>query len=138
MKNYAPNSPQAIARILCMFMMGDGVMDPRELDSLERLSLFSLLNLERKQFLTIFHDYCNDISDEAEPDGRIHLIDRARADLLLDEVSDPQKRLLTCAIALDLCKADDTISEPEMALLQYMMAKWHITLDTLEEEFIRQ
>lgn len=26
MKRYAPNSPQAIARILCMFMMGDGVM----------------------------------------------------------------------------------------------------------------
>lgn len=27
MKRYAPNSPQAIARILCMFMMGDGVME---------------------------------------------------------------------------------------------------------------
>ena len=138
MKNYAPNSPQAIARILCMFMMGDGVMDPRELDSFERLSLFSLLNLERKQFLTIFHDYCNDISDEAEPDGSIHLIDRARADLLLDEVSDPQKRLLTCAIALDLCKSDEEISEPEMALLQHMMKTWDITLDSLEREFLAQ
>ncbi|MCK6435386.1 hypothetical protein [Rivihabitans pingtungensis] len=138
MKRYTPNSPQAIARILCMFMMGDGVMDPRELDSFDRLDLLSLLGLERKAFLALFHDYCNDISDEAEPDGSIHLVDRARADLVLDEVTDHQKRLLTCAIALDLCKADDTISEPEMALLQYMMAKWHITLDTLEEQFIRQ
>ena len=138
MKRYAPNSPQAIARILCMFMMGGGVMDPRELDSFDRLDLLSLLGLERKAFLALFHDYCNDISDEAEPDGSIHLVDRARADLVLDEVTDHQKRLLTCAIALDLCKADDTISEPEMALLQYMMAKWHITLDTLEEQFIRQ
>ena len=42
-------------------------------------------------------------------------MDRARADLVLDEVTDHQKRLLTCAIALDLYKADDTISEPEMA-----------------------
>lgn len=42
MKRYTENSPQAISRILSMFMIGDGMMDPRELESFERLGLFEL------------------------------------------------------------------------------------------------
>ena len=83
-----------------MFMMGDGVMDPHASSTALTAWICSPCWVwSARPFLAPVHDYCNDISDEAEPDGGIHLVDRARADLVLDEVTDHQKRLLTCAIA---------------------------------------
>ncbi len=139
MKRYTENSPQAISRILSMFMIGDGMMDPRELESFERLGLFEMLKLTPKAFWDIFHDYCDDLTDEAsDAEGRIHPLEKTLVDGLLADITDHRTRLLTCAIALDLCKSDEEISEPEMALLQHMMKTWDITLDSLEREFLAQ
>ncbi|MNR52974.1 hypothetical protein D3C85_1729100 [compost metagenome] len=53
-------------------------------------------------------------------------------------ITDRSKRLLCCAIALDICKADSAISDPEMLLLRHMMQHWQLSLEDLENEFIRQ
>jgi hypothetical protein len=133
MKTYADNSPQAIARILAMFMIGDGQMDERELAQFDRLNIWSLIGIERKAFIVVMQDFCNDLADEAEDDdGRIRLFDVARVNEILDYVDDRKKRILTAAMALDLCKADDTISEPEMALYTHMLERWGIQLDDIE------
>ncbi|QEL55383.1 TerB family tellurite resistance protein [Chromobacterium paludis] len=137
MRNYSPNSPEAMARLLAMFMITDGNMDPRELELLEKLHVYHLINLPRKQFAQVLRDYCDDLSDEAEEDGSIHLLDRERVDSLLAEVSDHRKRILTCVLAMDIAKSDGTISDSEMALLSHMMKSWNISLDDLEREFAR-
>ena len=85
MRPYRHSSPQAMARIIAMFMITDGEMDPRELDALEKIMAYDLLGLSRKQFTQVLTDYCDDISDEAEQDGTIHLIDRNRIDALMEE-----------------------------------------------------
>ncbi|XLM19400.1 hypothetical protein MKD33_11320, partial [Chromobacterium piscinae] len=131
MRNYSPNSPEAMARLLAMFMITDGNMDPRELELLEKLHVYHLINLPRKQFAQVLRDYCDDLSDEACEDGSIRLLDRERVDNLLAEVSDRRKRILTCVLAMDITKSDGTISDSEMALLSHMMKSWSITLDDL-------
>ncbi|BEV71277.1 MULTISPECIES: TerB family tellurite resistance protein [unclassified Paludibacterium] len=138
MRPYRVNSPQAMARFIAMFMITDGEMDERELDALEKIMTYDLLGLSRKQFTQVLVDYCDDISDEAEQDGTIHLIDRQRIDTLLEEVTDRSKRLLTCALAMDVAKADGDISPPEMALLRYLMQRWDITLSDIEAAIIRK
>lgn len=137
MRPYTPNSPQAMARFIAMFMITDGQMDTRELDALERLMAYDLLGLSRKQFTQVLVDYCDDISDEAEQDGTIHLIDKQRIDTLLDEVSEPGKRILTCALSMDVAKSDGDISDPEIALLRYIMKQWDVTLDDIEARFVK-
>lgn len=137
MRPYKPNSPMAMARFIAMFMITDGEMDTRELDALERLMAYDLLGLSRKQFTEVLVDYCDDISDDAEQDGTIHLIDKERIDNLLDEVTDPEKRILTCALAIDVAKSDGNISDPEIALLRYIMKQWHVTLEDIEERFVK-
>lgn len=137
MKHYEKNSPEAIARILAMFVMSDGVIDEREMEKFDTLNVFELLGISRKNFIAVLKTYCDQISDEAENDGTIHLIAEERTQELLDAVTDRKKQLLTCALALDLCKADETISDPEMVLLRYMMNTWHISLESLEAEFVR-
>jgi hypothetical protein len=112
-------------------------MDEREMESLENLHIYEILGLSRKKFIQILVDYCNDLSDEAESDGTIHLIDKSRIDSLLDDITDRKARILSCALALDLSKSHQDISDSEMTLLRYMMDHWQITLDDIEKEFVK-
>lgn len=137
MKKYGANSPEAMARILVMLMMSDGSMDPREIDGLEKLHIYEAIGISRQRFIAVLHEYCNDLSDEAEDDGRIHLVDRQRIDDLLEQITDPSKRLLVAALALDLTKADKTISEAELAIFTHLLDRWHLTLDDIEDAFVR-
>ncbi|MCD5327437.1 TerB family tellurite resistance protein [Chromobacterium piscinae] len=137
MRNYSQNSPEAIARLLAVFMIADGNMDPRELELLEKLHVYHLINLPRKQFAQVLRDVCDDISDEASDDGSIKLLERERIDNLLSDVTDRRKRILTCVLAMDISKSDGTISDSEMALLSHMMKSWGISLEDLEREFAR-
>ncbi|MCL6263131.1 TerB family tellurite resistance protein [Craterilacuibacter sp. RT1T] len=138
MNRYAPNSPESMARLLAMFMITDGNMDERELDALENLHVYSLLGLSRKRFVATLTQLCDEISDEAQDDGLISMFDKDRIDGYLDAITDRQKRLLTAALAIDVCKSDGVISDAEMALLRYMLGAWRITLDDVEAELIRR
>ncbi|MBB5020012.1 putative tellurite resistance protein B-like protein [Chitinivorax tropicus] len=129
------NSPEAMARILAMLMMADGNMDDRELELLEKLKLYDIIGLSRKQFIEVLHQYCDELEASAEQDGTIHLVDRARIDELLDTIDEPKKRLLLCAMVLDLSKADADFSEVEMAIFTHMLDHWHLTLEDLETAF---
>ncbi|MDF0605892.1 hypothetical protein HZU77_009530 [Neisseriaceae bacterium TC5R-5] len=137
MRHYSTNSAEACARLLAMFLVTDGDMDSRQLEVLEKLNVYDLLNLPRKKFTQVLSDYCDDISDEAGEDGTIHLLDRDRVDSILSDISDHRKRILLCVLAMDISKSDGTISDPEMALLSHMMKQWSISLDDLEREFAR-
>jgi hypothetical protein len=137
MKKYAANSPESMARLLIVMMMSDGNLDPREIDSLEKLHIYEALDISRTHFIEVLHTYCNDLSDEADEDGRIRLIDRTRIDHLLDDVTDPQKQLLVATAALDLAKADKSITENELAVFAHMMDRWHLTLADIEAAFAR-
>ncbi|BCL75073.1 hypothetical protein JHS3_08090 [Jeongeupia sp. HS-3] len=132
MKKYSTNSPEAMARLLVLQMMCDGNFDPEELDELEHLRVYEVLGITRKRFIDVVQDYCNDISDEADENGTIKLIDRERIDDLLDTVDDPKKRVLVAAIALDIAKADDDFSAVELAVFRHMLARWHLSLEHLQ------
>ncbi|MBM3115580.1 TerB family tellurite resistance protein [Jeongeupia naejangsanensis] len=132
MKKYANNSPEAMARLLVLQMMCDGNFDPEELDQLEHLRVYEVLGISRKRFIEVVHDYCNDLSDEADEAGTIKLIDRERIDDLLDTIDDPKKRVLVAAIALDIAKADDDFSAVELAVFRHMLQRWHLSLEHLQ------
>jgi uncharacterized tellurite resistance protein B-like protein len=135
MKQYKQNSPEAMARILAMLMVADGSMDDRELELLDKLNIYGILDIDRKKFIEVLHAYCNDLSDSADADGTVHLVDRARIDELLDCVDEPKKRLLLCAMALDMSKADAEFSELEMAIFTHMLDRWHLTLEDIQTAF---
>lgn len=135
MKKYIYNSPQAMARILIMQMIGDGNFDPAEIDELEHLNVYDVLGITRKDFIHVLQDYCNDLSDEADTDGTIHLIDRQRLDDLLETVDEPKKRVLVAALALDIAKSDHDFSEVEMAVFAHILHRWHLSLDSLQAAF---
>ncbi|SFZ73867.1 hypothetical protein [Chitinimonas taiwanensis] len=137
MKKYPANSPEAMARLLVMLMMSDGNMDPREIDSLETLHIYEALEISRTRFIEVLHAYCNDLSDEADEQGSIKLVDRQRIDDLLETVTEPKKQLLVATLALDMTKADKVLSEPELVIFTRMLSRWHLTLEDIEAAYAR-
>jgi hypothetical protein len=135
MKKYPYNSPQAMARILIMQMIGDGNFDPSEIDELEHLNVYDVLDISRKDFILVLQSYCNDLSDEADEEGRIRLIDRQRVDDLLETVDDPKKRAIVAAVALDVAKSDHDFTDIEMAVFAHMLRRWNLTLEDLQSVF---
>lgn len=135
MKKYPYNSPQAMARILIMQMIGDGNFDPAEIDELEHLNVYEILGISRKDFIQVLQEYCNDLSDEADEDGKIRLIDKQRLDELLETVDDPKKRTIVAALALDIAKSDHDFSEVEMAVFAHILNRWHLSLESLQAAF---
>ncbi|WP_432732471.1 hypothetical protein R0381_003345 [Jeongeupia wiesaeckerbachi] len=121
-----------MARLLVLQMMCDGNFDPEELDQLEHLRVYEVLGISRKRFIEVVHDYCNDLSDEADEAGTIKLIDRERIEDLLDTIDDPKKRILVAALALDIAKADDDFSAVELAVFRHMLQRWHLSLEHLQ------
>lgn len=134
MRPYPVDSPQAMARILAMLLISSDHVGDKEFDQLEALDFYDILGVSHTEFINILHCYCEDVSDDAE-DGTIHLIDLQRINQLLDEVSDPKKRLITAAIALDVVKADREIDEAEMAIFTHILDYWHLTLDDIQATF---
>ncbi|WP_028454831.1 TerB family tellurite resistance protein [Chitinilyticum litopenaei] len=135
MKKYPFNSPEAMARLLVMQMICDGNFDPEEIDRIEHLHVYEMLGISRKGFIQVLQEYCNDLSDEADDEGQIHLIDKDRIDDLLDTVDEPRKRLLVAALALDIAKADRVFKEAELLVLRRMLERWHLTLEDLQAAF---
>lgn len=132
MKKYPVNSPQAMARILIMQMIGDGNFDPAEIDELEHLNVYEILGISRKDFIQVLQAYCDDLSDEADTEGKIRLIDKERLDNLLETVDDKKKRAIVAALAMDIAKADHDFSEMEMVVFAHILRRWHLTLDSLQ------
>ncbi|WP_018150030.1 hypothetical protein [Leeia oryzae] len=132
MKHYLENSPEAMARIIAMMIVTDAEVQPGEIDLLEDLNIYDVIGISREQFTQVFHDYLSDISDEQEEDGTVHLVSVKRLDEILDDVTDPKKRLITAAILIDVTKADHNLKEVEIAVFQHILARWHISLEDIE------
>ncbi|XZG68724.1 hypothetical protein ACTSKR_08650 [Chitinibacteraceae bacterium HSL-7] len=135
MKKYAANSPEAMARVLVLQMIADGSFDPAEIEELEHLHIYEAIGITRKGFIQVLQEFCNDLSDDADDDGQIHLLDPDRIEIVFDAITEPRKRLLVAALALDLAKSDDEFSEPELLLFRKLMAHWHLQLEDLQSAF---
>ena len=136
MKNYPHNSPEAMARIVVMCMLADSDIDPSELDSLEGVQLYGVLGLGRAEFLQLFRDHMATLADESGHSGRVRMLDPARINHALSEVTERNLRITTLATALNICKADHALNDAELALFRHIMQEWQLDLTDLEIEVI--
>ena len=132
MQNYPTNSPQLMARIICLCLMADSEIDPSELSELKP-SLYAAIGLNQTEFTQVLQQYLHDIVNESEH-GRINLLELKRVDELLDSVTGRSERINTLVTALRICKSDNALNNAELALFSHIMQKWQIDLTDLEIE----
>ena len=135
MKKYVDNSPEAMARVLVMQMMANDNITSEELDRLELLDVYKILGIERKRFIQVLDDYCNDLSDEADVEGKIPLLVKERMNSILDCITERKKQLLLAALSLDIFKLDREFSDVEILVFNHLLGHWHLSLNELREVF---
>lgn len=138
MHRYPHNSPEAVARVLAMMMVTDGKLHPDEIQVLDRLRIYEIIGISRLGFMKVVHDYCSDLLDSAGGNGRIRLVDKARIEEVIGLVNDRHLRVLTCGMLLNVINADDHLSEPELAVLRYILDRWGLPLESLERELLKE
>ncbi|MFN0303798.1 MAG: hypothetical protein ACKVQU_25975 [Burkholderiales bacterium] len=134
---YRRNSPQALARVLFMLMIGDGRLGRREIDALASLQAFRLLGIKRSIFVEVAHSFCADLLAAEDADGRIQLLDPDRIDRVLAAVDDSKKRILVCVLALNVLAAEDGLSAVELDMFKHVLTRWNLRIDDLYQRLLR-
>ena len=132
MRSYTPNSPEAMARIVCMCIMADSDIDASEFAELQP-ALYEAVGLNQTEFMRVLAHYLEDIVDDAGKE-RINLLQPERVNALREEVSGRSERINTLATALRICKSDNALNNAELALFRHIMQQWQLDLTDLEIE----
>lgn len=132
MRTYDTDSPEALSRVIAMTMITDAKLDDRELEIMDTLFLYEVLDVTREEFSAIVREYCDELVAAGRPDGRIDIMDRARIDGIVDAVQDPKKRLQTAQMIANVIRADGHLHDAELALFRHILERWHLSLDELK------
>lgn len=129
MRHYAPDSPEATARIIALTLLADGAIDLSEIESIKRYRIFENLNLSQRLFDEVVHGFCEDmlVVSHRSHSGQIEL-DRDTARLLLSDIRNNDLQHKVLRAMLDIVNADTKLSGSEAIVVAEAMKLWDIDL----------
>lgn len=137
MRNYRPDSPQAMGRIVALTLMADGAIDPSETRILERQAIIVRLGLSEEAFDKLFYEFCEDMLSSANRSrsGQLEL-DPENVSLLLDDIRDPKLQVELIRFILDIVNADRCLTGSEATLVAQALTRWQLNLHETAESAI--
>ncbi len=132
MRHYPSDSPQAMARLLVLALLADGIIDTSELDLLDDKQTIASLGLDSAGFDDVFYGFCADMlrTGRRMTSDRLDL-DADTIDRMLDEVRDPLLQKKTLRAMMDIVHADRQLAGGETALIARALKRWAIDLDQI-------
>ncbi len=129
MRHYPNNSPRAAARILVIALLSDGHVCKRELQALDQFDVIGLLDLQPGELQTVLQEYCEDQMTSTH----LSWVDICRPDpstmaKLLDEIVDPNLRIVLLRLCQVIVEADQLVTQEELAMLSNTSHHWGLHL----------
>ncbi len=125
MRHYQTDSAPAIARVLSLALLADGALDRSEHEWLERNSVLERLGIDRDALDGAMRALCEDLEQSsAYLDMQLGRFPPEFVDGLLDEVSDPVRRMILFDAVLELTAADGSVGPGERLLRTRMLERW--------------
>jgi uncharacterized tellurite resistance protein B-like protein len=128
---YTENSPQAMLRIIALFIVSDGELAEAEIDVLDRLGVLDTLGVDREAFALVFDTYCDDLIAHAGSARYVGLADPEWVDAVLAGVTDPERRRFVAATLLHVANSDEHLADAEQAVYRRMLARWGLDIEEL-------
>jgi hypothetical protein len=128
---YPDNSPQALMRVLAMFIMSDADVADAEMDAIEDLGVLAALGGDRESFAEIFDGYCDDLIVHAGTRPLVTLADADWVKAVLTPITDPVKRRLIAQTLLVVARSDGWFADAELKVVRQMLDQWGLTLEDL-------
>ena len=124
MKTYAPNSPQAAARIVALAMIADGQLKLVEREALNRLDISSSLGISRQEWTTVVGDLCADLLASAAGNGVLCKVTPEDLAQVLSAIDDPGLRIPVMQLCMAVADADRSLAPGEAVVLRAMVEHW--------------
>ena len=128
---YPENSPQALLRVLALFIVADGEVAEAELDICERLGVLAAVGGDRETFAQVFDAYCDDLIVHAGTRRLVALADPDWVDANLAPVTDPESRRLLARTLLVVARSDGWFADAELKVVSQVLDRWGLTLEGL-------
>lgn len=128
---YTENSPQALLRVLALFIVADGEVADAELDICERLGVLEAVGGDRETFARVFDAYCDDLIVHAGTRRLVALADAEWVDAILAAVTDPDSRRLLARTLLVVARSDGWFADAELKVVRQVLDRWGLTLEEL-------
>lgn len=127
LREYAPNSPQAKARLIALALLADGRLDDRELDGLSRRSTFTKLGLTREEFFQVLYELCADLSATPSRDESYLVTPEILAGSFA-EITEPAEQKALLGLILDVIRSDGRLALGEARLFWNAIDAWQLAL----------
>jgi hypothetical protein len=128
---YPDNSPEALLRVIAMFIVSDGEVADDELDICERLGVLTAVGGDRETFAGVFDAYCDDLIAHAGTRRLVALADTDWVQAVLAPVTDPESRRLLGQTLLVVARSDGWFADAELKVVRQMLDHWGLSLDDL-------
>jgi uncharacterized tellurite resistance protein B-like protein len=128
---YPQNSPEAMLRVITLFIVSDGELAEAEIDVLDRLGVLKTLGMDREGFAQVFDTYCDDLIAHAGSSRYIGLADPEWVDAVLAAVTDPERRRFVAATLLHVANSDNDLADAERAVYRRMLQRWGLDIEEL-------
>ncbi len=129
LRAYAHNSPKAMARVLAVTLLADGLLDSSELENLARANGYARLGMTQGEFMQVLFDFCEDLLTRAprSSEGDCTLEPELTAKMLA-EVSDPWRRRELLRLMVEIIRADGRVARGESVMFWESLDAWGMTL----------
>lgn len=135
-----PNEPRpprtAAARVLALLVASNGRADPSEWQALDELDACGRLGVPRAHFAALVDECVQAVGTGLAECSWLRARDEAYVDRLLEDVTDPQERLLVGRLAAAALTADGQVSGDERLVFDHVLARWHITRSMLTDAIL--
>lgn len=127
MRKYAPNSPQAAARIIGLTLLADGDVGQVELALLDELAVHQQLGLSRDELHAVIDTFCEDLLSSQQ----LNWADACPVDAytlteLMADIDDPTLRRKVLGLCVQLAESDDEVAEGESVVLTAAVEHWNL------------
>lgn len=127
MRKYAPNSPEAAARIIGLTLIADGDVGEPELALLDSLEVHQQLGLTRNALHTVIDTFCEDLLSGKQLNWADACpVDEYTLSELMADIEDPALRRKLLGLCVQLAEADGQVVEGESIVLVAAVEHWHL------------
>ncbi len=130
---YPENSPEAILRVITLFVLCDGDVAEGEMEILDRLGVLDTLGADCDLFARVFDAYCDDLIAHAGTSRYVALADTDWVDRVLAGVTDPERRRYLAQALLLVARSDGHFADTELTVYRQLLDRWGLDLDHLTD-----
>lgn len=129
LRAYPLNSPKAMARVLAVTLLADGLLESREFDNLARANAYARLGMTQGEFMQVLFEFSEDLLTRAprSAEGDCKL-EPGLMGQMLAEVADPWRRRELVRLMIEIIRADGRVTRGESVMFWETLDAWGMTL----------